>query len=153
QFYRDHYPLTPQARVDPLLNPGMGNVSTIAHEPRVAVQVIEAMLSPHTGSGRLRILRRHKVLSVTVAGDRISGIVARNLNSGRDIAIACQTMIDATETGDMLELAKVEHVLGAESQAMTGEPHAVAGNADPLNQPGVTWAFAADYLPGESHVI
>jgi hypothetical protein len=153
QFYRDHYPLTAQAKADPLLNPGMGNVSTIAHEPRVAVQVIEAMLSPYAGSGRLRILRRHKVLSVAVASDRISGIVARNLNSGRDIAIACQTMIDATETGDMLELAKIEHVLGAESQATTGEPHAVAGDTDPLNQPGVTWAFAADYLPGESHVI
>jgi hypothetical protein len=128
-------------------------VSTIAHEPRVSVQVIEAMLSPYVGSGRLRALRRHKVLSVATNGDRISGIVARNLNSGREISISCGTMIDATETGEMLELANVEHVLGAESQNDTGEPHALEGAADPLNQPGVTWAFAADYLPGESHII
>lgn len=153
QYYRDHYPLTAQARRNPLLNPGMGNVSTIAHEPRVSVQVIEAMLSPYVGSGRLRILRRHKVLSVATDSDRISGVVACSLDSGREISVACGTMIDATETGEMLELANVEHVLGAESKRDTGEPHALEGDADPLNQPGVTWAFAADYLPGESHVI
>jgi len=152
QYYRDHYPLTAAARANPLLNPGMGNVSTIAHEPRVSVQVIEAMLSPYVGSGALRVLRRHKVLSVATQGDRISGIVAKNLNSGREIAITCGTIIDATETGDILELGNVEHVLGAEAQHDTGEPHALSA-ADPLNQPGVTWAFAADYLPGETHVI
>ena len=152
QYYRDHYPLTAEARANPLLNPGMGNVSTIAHEPRVSVQVIAAMLSPYVGAGTLRVLQRHKVLSVVSHGDRISGLIAINLNSGREIAITCGTIIDATETGDILELGKVEHVLGAEAQSDTGEPHALT-TADPLNQPGVTWAFAADYLPGELHVI
>jgi len=152
QYYRDNYPLTAAARANPLLNPGMGNVSTIAHEPRVSVQVIEAMMSPFVGSQTLRVLRRHKVLSVATDRDRISGIVSRNLNTGREVAITCRTIIDATETGELLELANVEHVLGAEARKDTGEPHAL-DMADPLNQPGVTWAFAADYLPGESHII
>ena len=89
QYYRDHYPLTAEARANPLLNPGMGNVSTIAHEPRVSVQVIAAMLSPYVGAGTLRVLQRHKVLSVVSHGDRISGLIAINLNSGREIAITC----------------------------------------------------------------
>jgi hypothetical protein len=130
----------------------MGNVSTIAHEPRVSVQVIEAMMSPFLSSRALRVLRQHKVQSVTTYGDRISSIVARNLNTGRHVTITCGIVIDATETGELLDLANVEHVVGAEAQKDTGEPHALSV-ADPLDQPGVTWAFAADYLPGESHII
>ncbi|MBV8850060.1 MAG: FAD-dependent oxidoreductase [Methylobacteriaceae bacterium] len=151
-FYRVHYPLAPAARANPLLNPGMGNVSTLCHEPRVSVQVIEAMLAPHQSSGRVRVLREHKVEAVDVNGDRISGITLTNLKTGNRLSVACRVIIDATETGELLELAKVEHVLGAEAQATTGEPHALE-RADPLNQPAITWTFAADYLPDETHVI
>src|SRR3712207_1556751 len=62
-------------------------------------------------------------------------------------------MVDATETGELLELAAVEHVLGAESRADTGEPHAVDGPADPLDQQALTWCMALDHLPGEDHTI
>ena len=34
-------------------------------------------------------------------------------------------VLDATELGDLLELGKVEHVIGAESTAQTGEPTAL----------------------------
>ena len=40
-------------------------------------------------------------------------------------------VLDATELGDLLELAGVEHVVGAESQDETGEPHALPGDANP----------------------
>jgi hypothetical protein len=58
-------------------------------------------------------------------------------------------VIDATELGDLLELAGVEHVIGAESQAETGEPNALAGPADPLDQQSHSWVFAISYYPGE----
>jgi hypothetical protein len=52
----------------------------------------------------------------------------------------------------VLELARIEHVIGAESQAETGEPHALP-EADPLDQQAITACFAMDYLPGEDHTI
>ena len=47
----------------------------------------------------------------------------------------------------------MEHVIGAESQAQTGELHALPGAPDPLDQQAITWCFAVDWLPGENHVI
>lgn len=53
---------------------------------------------------------------------------------------------------DVLDLARVEHVLGAESQDETGEPHA-ALQADPRDQQAITMCFALDFRPGEDHTI
>ena len=57
-------------------------------------------------------------------------MLVRGLESGRDTMIEAPFFIDATPYGDLLELAGVEHVLGAESRADTGEPHA-SERADP----------------------
>jgi hypothetical protein len=61
-------------------------------------------------------------------------------------------VIDATETGEVLALADVEHVTGAESQEMTGEPHAPS-TADPLDMQACTWCLVVDHVPGEDHTI
>ena len=37
EYYRRHYPLRPEVRNDPRLNPGNGWVSPLCHEPRVAL--------------------------------------------------------------------------------------------------------------------
>src|ERR1041385_3811009 len=58
-YYRDHYPLRPDAAQDPQLNPGGGGVSRLCCEPRVAWTVIQQMLAPHVASGRLKILLHH----------------------------------------------------------------------------------------------
>lgn len=55
-YYRRNYPLLPEARFNPLLNPGEGRVSPLCHEPRVALAVLYEMLAPHLVSGRLEIL-------------------------------------------------------------------------------------------------
>ena len=47
----------------------------------------------------------------------------------------------------------MEYVIGAESRAETGEPHAPDGPAQPGNQQGVTHCFALSYHPGEDHTI
>jgi len=62
-------------------------------------------------------------------------------------------VIDATELGELLELAGAEHVTGAESAAETGEPHAVDGPAQPLDQQAFSICFALSHHPGENHVI
>jgi hypothetical protein len=152
-FYRDHMPLTADARRDFLLNPGIGNVGTLCCEPVVALRVIEAMLAPYVGAGLLTVLRRNRVTACAVNGDEIAGVEAIDLETGTMLSISASIVIDATETGELLPLAKIEHVLGAESRDQTGELHAIDGPADPLDQQSLTWGFALDYLPGEDHTI
>ena len=37
--------------------------------------------------------------------------------------------------------------------AITGEPHALDGPADPLDQQAITWCAALEWRPGEDHTI
>jgi FAD dependent oxidoreductase len=153
RFYRSQYPLVPEARDDPHLNPGRGWVSGLCHEPRVALAVLREMLAVHRSSGRLHVLTRHRPCAVETDGDRIGGVMLQDLD-GNDVSfIRARYVLDATETGEVIDLGAVEHVIGSESQEQTGEPHALAGTAEPLAQQAVTWCFALDYLPREDHTI
>jgi hypothetical protein len=151
-YYRDHTPLTREARACAHLNPGNGWVSRLCHDPRVAVAVIHQMMVPHQLSGRLFILHPHRPISAWTHGDRVTGVVVRGLESGRDSLIEAPFFIDATPYGDLLALAGVEHIVGAESRSDTGEPHA-AVKEDPRDQQAITWCFAVEYLDGEDHTI
>ena len=42
---------------------------------------------------------------------------------------------------------------GCRSAASTGEPHALDGPADPLDQQAITWCAALEWRPGEDHTI
>ncbi|MET0507739.1 MAG: FAD-dependent oxidoreductase [Burkholderiaceae bacterium] len=151
-WYRLRLPLTEAARQAPRLNPGQGNVGTLCHEPWVAVRVIDEMLAPHEAAGRLTVLRRHRMTAARCAGDRIQAIEACDLEHDRARVLSAPLFIDATEIGDLLDQAGVEHVFGGESQDDTGELHALP-RADPFDQQSLTWCLAADYLPGEDHSI
>lgn len=151
-YYRRHLPLTNEARARPRLNPGQGNVGTLCHEPWVAVRVIDALLAPYVTKGALSVLRRHRTLAAQVDGDRITALQLLDLDDDRVSVLRAQTFIDATEIGDLLALADVEHVFGAEARADTGELHAL-DKADPFDQQALTWCLACDHLPGEDHVI
>ena len=151
-YYRRHYALTAAARVAPLLNPGRGNIGTLCFEPKVALRVLDDLLAPYESGRRLVVLRRHRLLRADIDRDRLVAVVLRDLETGRDVTIEAAIVVDATETGELLEVAGVEHILGAESVAQTGELHALPV-ADPLDQQALTWSMALDYLPGEDHTI
>jgi hypothetical protein len=152
QFYRAHVPLTPEARSRELLNPGNGWVSRLCHDPRVAVGVLHQMMLPYELSGRLFVMRPHRPLAAWTQGDRVTGVVVRGIASGRESLIEAPFFIDATSYGELLDLAGVEHVLGAESRSDTGEPHA-SERADPRDQQAITACFAIDHRRGEDHTI
>jgi hypothetical protein len=153
EYYRQWYPLTPEARAKRDLNPGNGFVSAICHEPRVSLAVMQAMLQPYISSGQLILLLEHVPVSADTEGDRVLAVTVRDLNDGEEIVLTAPYFLDATELGDVLELANVEHVMGAEAQSDTGEPHAVEGEAQPLNQQSITYCFALSHHPGEDHTI
>ena len=151
-YYRANYPLSAVAARQGELNPGAGRVSGLTHEPRVALAVLEAMLAPWLASGRLTLLLRSRPVSATTHGDKVAAVELFDLDSGATITVVGDYFIDATETGELLPLAGIDYVTGAESQADTGELHAPAV-ADPQNMQSVSVCFAMSHHPGEDHTI
>lgn len=151
-YYRNHYPLTPEARKIRNLNPGNGWVSRLCHEPKVALAVLHEMLAPFVSSGRVEILQKHKIQSAETDGDHVKSVNIKNLETGNDIQLTGAYFLDASECGDLLPLADIEYVTGAEAKADTGEPSAL-DVADPLDMQAISVCFALDYLEGEDHTI
>ncbi|MFN0086099.1 MAG: FAD-dependent oxidoreductase [Blastocatellia bacterium] len=151
-YYRRNYPLTEAARKSVHLNPGNGWVSPLCHEPRAALAVLEEMLAPWISSGRLTLLLRQKSIAAATGGDRVEAVSFRDLQDGSTQTIAADLFLDATELGDLLPLAGIEHVTGFESRAMTGEPSAPA-EYQPRNSQAFSICFAMDHLEGEDHTI
>jgi hypothetical protein len=152
EFYRKNLPLTRDSAAITALNPGNGWVGPLCHDPRVSVAVLHELLAPYELSGRLLILHRHRPIAAWTHEDRISAVAVTGVDCSRELLIEAPFFIDATPLGDLLSLANVEHVIGAESCAQTGEPHAPE-EADWRNQQAFTFCFAMDHLPGEEHII
>lgn len=140
--YRAHYPLRPEVRADPRLNPGNGWVSPLCHEPKVALAVLETMLAPHRAAGRLLVLTQHVPVAVEVDGtDRLAAVRLTDRTTGASVRVTAGFFLDATELGDLLLLSDAESVTGREAQADTGEPSAPA-TAQPANCQAFSWCFA-----------
>ncbi|WP_375000645.1 FAD-dependent oxidoreductase [Aeromicrobium sp. CTD01-1L150] len=150
-YYRRNYPLTHQAANDARLNPGLGNISTLTHEPSVAAAVIEELLAPWASAGRLRVLRSVSLVGADVDGAQLRSVHVR-AGTGMELELNAPMFVDASELGDLLPLAGVEYVIGGEGRDDTGELNALEV-ADPYEQQAATWCFAVDYRPGENHTI
>ncbi|GLY92223.1 FAD-dependent oxidoreductase [Actinoallomurus iriomotensis] len=150
-YYRRHYPLTERARARPELNPGAGRVSRLCHEPRVAVAVIESMLAPYRGSGRLRVLQPYRPVGADVDADRVSAVTLAHRDTDARATVRARVVLDATETGELLPLTGTEYVTGFESRAETGEPSA-PDEAQPQNMQAISVCFAVDHVDGD-HTI
>jgi len=115
--------------------------------------VLYEMLAPHLSAGRLQLLLRHRPVAVAMEGDHARAVTVLDETAGTHRTLSAPYIIDATELGDLLDLGRVESVIGAESRSETGEPLAVDGPAEPHEQMVFTHVFALDHLPGEEHVI
>ncbi|GLW11714.1 FAD-dependent oxidoreductase [Microtetraspora sp. NBRC 13810] len=151
RYYRAWYPLTQAARERPDLNPGEGRVSRLCHEPRVAAEVLSAMVAPYVAAGTLRVLYGHRPVAADVEGDEVRMVEFEGPDGGR-VEVAARYVLDATELGDLLPLTGTEYVTGFESANRTGEPHAPA-EAQPHNMQAFSWVFAVDHREGEDHTI
>jgi hypothetical protein len=153
-YYRRNYSLTEAAAKNPILNPGLGSVSKLCHEPKVALAVLLEMLAPHVTAGRVRVLQPYAVGGVDTDGDRVTNVEVWRAD-GRvrhHISLQAAYFVDATETGDALAAGKVEHVTGAESRDDTKEPHAPE-KARPHNHQAFTVCFAMDYEKDADNTI
>ena len=123
-YYREHYTLTPLAQVRKYLDPGDGMVSRLCFEPKVALAVLQEMLAPSVGEGRLVLLLNTIPKSADVDADRVRAVQVVNEKEGWQKVIRAHYFIDSTEIGDLLPLTGTEWVIGSESKAETHEPHA-----------------------------
>jgi hypothetical protein len=127
-----HYRAQPGFRDDTRMtegcNPGDGWVSRLCIEPAVAHRYLQTLLQ---GVKQ----QRGRPTAVHRDGRRISAVEI----DGR--RIEARLVIDATETGDLLQLAQLPYRLGKESKAAFGEALAPE-QADPLDQQPVTWVLA-----------
>ena len=150
--YRTHYPLRPEARANPRLNPGNGWVSPLCHEPKVALAVLETMLAPHRASGRLLVLTQHVPVAVVMDGaDRLAAVHLTDRSTGATVRVAARMFLDATELGDLLLLSTTESVTGRESRAQTDEPGA-PDEPQPANCQAFSWCFALAHDENADHV-
>jgi hypothetical protein len=145
-------PLVGPAATDPELNPGRCWVSRLGCEPAEAAAAIASQLEPFVATGALRILRRHVARSLDVDGDLIRAVELTDLEDGQVVHVAARYVLDATEEGELLPLARCEYVLGGEGREVTGEPDNTE-RPDPGCQQAITWCFALEHRPGEDHTI
>lgn len=153
RYYRHHFLLSEKARRENFFNPGNASVSRVSHEPRAALAVLRDMLAPYLHSGKLTIMEETTIKAAETTGDQVLAVEVENRQIDRTLVLTAPYFLDATDTGEVLPLANVEYVTGAESQKETGEPHALAGAADPMDMQAITHCFALDYIEGEDFTI
>ena len=157
QAVRDHYRttrnLTDAAHQHEHLNPGNAWVSNLAVEPVVFHEVLLRMLEPARRQGLLQVLTHHTATGASVVDDRVQAVDFLDTVNGQQVTVSAEYVLDATEEGELLPLVGCEHVIGAESSSETGEPHALAGPADPGDQQAITWCAALERRPGPAEVL
>ncbi|MBL8518624.1 MAG: FAD-dependent oxidoreductase [Betaproteobacteria bacterium] len=122
------------------LNPGDGWVSRLCFEPRHAARWFEEQLAPHAASGRLHVLRGHRLVRAERDGRRLRSVdVADKTDAPRHLT--ARYFIDATDTGELIAATGLPYRLGKEARSEFDEPHAPE-TADPLDQQPVTWVVA-----------
>ncbi len=151
QYYQEHYQVPRVAPDGKPLNPGNGWVSRLCFEPRVGLEVLQRMLSPSIENGRLRIFTQAK--PVACQGDPTCIRSVQLVQRGRPFAVRADYYLDATDCGDLLPLAGVPYVTGAEAREDTGEADASPDGPHPERIQSLTFCFLVEFCPGENHTI
>ena len=133
-------------------NPGNGLVSSICHDPRVSLHVLNEMLLPYVLTGQLTIVVNTVATSVKSNGRTLTNVTYKNTVTGKEEVATAPYFIDATEAGDLLPLAGVDYITGAEAKADTHEPHALEVS-DSNDIQALTYVLGMEYRQGENHTI
>ncbi len=126
-----------------------GWVSNTLFEPHVADSIFKALAAREK---RLSVFYQHQLNEVIVIKNKINGARFTNTGNGNTLTIYAKQIIEATELGDVLALAKVPYNLGMESGAGTGENVGVAATNSIIQDLTYT-AILKDYGPGTDHTI
>ena len=152
RYYLDNFPVTAQASLAPRFNPGNHECGSLACEPRAALAALTSLLAPYVHSGQLVIHTGFRPVRASADADRVRSVTVEAADGGDGIELVGRYFLDATELGELLPLAGVEHAIGAEAQEETEEPHALPGGNERC-QMAITWCFAMDHIEGADYTI
>lgn len=93
-----------------------GWVSNTLFDPRVG----EKILSSWVDEAGVRVLRNHRPVEVEIRDRRIGAVILEN-SYGEQTELRADVFIEATETGELIRLAKLPHFFGLEGREETGE--------------------------------
>ncbi|MBV8067021.1 MAG: FAD-dependent oxidoreductase [Candidatus Eremiobacteraeota bacterium] len=147
-FYRNNYTLSSSGAAQPVLDPG-GDYPGFSTEPLVAHNMLLQQLQ---AAPLLHVRLNLRVTAASVSGDTVQSVTAVDAN-GVATTFTARYFLDATDLGDLIALAGVEHVIGAEARADTNEPDAASVAHPDWIQP-ITMVVALERRPdGENHTI
>lgn len=147
-YYRNNYRLSTAGQRQPTLNPG-GDYPGISMHPRVGHDVLVQQL---TATPNIHFRAQTRVTAVDVQGDTVLSVSGTDAG-GASTRYLAKFFLDATDLGDLLPLAGIEHIVGAESRAQTGEAGAPDQPHPDWIQP-ITVPVALERRPrGENHTI
>ena len=118
-FYRNNYRLSSSGAAQPTFDPG-GAYPGFSAEPLV---VHQALLQQLQALPAVHVRLNLRVTAATMAGDTLQSVTAVD-PSGVSTTFTARYFLDATDLGDLIAMAGVEHVIGAEAKADTKEPNA-----------------------------
>lgn len=131
-----------------VMNPGRCYVSALCFEPKVGVDVLTRMLA----RTRTRVFLRTRIIDLEQRGGQFTSALAWQFDQREAIRFRFKWVLDATETGELLPMAKLPYVVGSEAKSDTGEPHAAA-RPNPACVQSFTYPFAVERRDGERHTI
>ncbi len=112
-------------------NPGGAWVCPITTTPIVAATALNEPLMPHLASGKLRLIADSEPVEVltvettTAAGragrQKVTGVTFKHRNTGNTFTVNAPVTVEATDFGDLLELANLPSRVGQEARSDTGE--------------------------------
>lgn len=97
-----------------------GWVTLTAFEPHVVAHILDQLVRREE---LIQVFYESHVTNVLREGNRITGLVFET-KTGETFEVHAAITMEATEFGDVIEIAGIEHRLGRESRAETGEPDA-----------------------------
>lgn len=149
-YYRSHPDICDELKEREHFCPGGSSVSRLAHPPRLALRLLEEMLSPFRAAGLLEVFCGWELGEVETCGDEIRAITVRK--GTEEERVEAKWFLDGTDTGELIARSGCEYRTGAESRAMTGEESAPA-EGDPSDMQPVTWVAAVEDRGEGDHAI
>ena len=140
----------------PRQNPGGAWVCEFTTTPAVAATAMNERLIPFLQSGKLKLIPDSEpieVLMVSTEGERsqVKGVKFRS-NSGQQFTITAPVTLEATDFGDLLELADLPSRVGQESRNDTGEA-ILPERAIPACQQSFTFNVLVERTAGKGRLM
>ena len=124
-FYRAQFRKPSAASVsNSRFNPGNCWVSTLCFQPSAGLAALQSMLQPAIANGKLHIWLHTVPTGVQRSGRSIQSVLAYDFANQGWLRLKGKYFIDATEWGDLIQLAGLPYRVGAEARSETSEPNA-----------------------------